>query len=112
VVVAMMNYHNFFGEGWQDRLAEMIREAITMMEQRIKKARAERPELADKTDREIASILKGEDWSEGVASNEVTGGAVRELAEAAIWQRLFLKSKLRASAECGRSGIVVLETIA
>jgi hypothetical protein len=64
VVVAVTNYHNFFGEGWQDRLAEMIREAITMMEQRIKKARAERPELADKTDREIAGILKGEDYLE------------------------------------------------
>lgn len=64
VVVAMTNYRNFFGEGWQDRLAEMIREAITMMEQRIKKARAERPELADKTDHEIASILKGEDYLE------------------------------------------------
>lgn len=71
----MTNYHNFFGEGWQDRLAEMIGEAITRMEQRIAKARAERPELADKTDREIASILQDEDYLERRRRNEVSGSS-------------------------------------
>jgi hypothetical protein len=52
---------DFFGEDLHARLTALFEQAVRKRDASVAKARAERPELAGKTDAEIAEILSTED---------------------------------------------------